>query len=85
MYKRLQDMCVLLAQMHVLFHICGVLACVLVICVEPLLTLQLRATRCPRLLLPCCKDARAALRLLKRIQDLVCPQCKVGSGGHTVG
>jgi hypothetical protein len=39
---------------------------------------------------PCCAlcvgaDARAALRMMKRIQDLNCPQCKVGSGGHTVG
>jgi len=37
--------------------------------------------------LVCCvlPDARAALRMMTRIQDLICPQCKVGSGGHTVG
>lgn len=37
------------------------------------------------LLLVCFADARAALRMMERIQSTVCSQCKVGSGGHTVG
>lgn len=30
-------------------------------------------------------DAKAALRMLQRIQELVCKMCVVGSGGKSVG